>query len=276
MANEIIDFIKSVPPVTRIFLLGTIGATFGGLLNVIPTSLVVNYWPWTIYKLQIWRPVTAFFVVMGADPMSKLMEIYMLYTYGKDLEMEKFRGFTADYIYFVIFVGGVIAALNFLTNGVAYVAPLLVAFTYTWSQYNPERMVSFYFGIMFKAKYLPAFVLAFKLLIEGQGSFLISVTGFAAAYLYQHLETAGGPGRPSSWLQTPRWLKSLLPGAWSPTTGLTTDSRNIHRSFGSAYYPPATGNGNSRLNTSSRSTGASTEHNTNTSFRWGRGHRLGD
>ncbi|KAK7204189.1 Der1-like family-domain-containing protein [Myxozyma melibiosi] len=275
MANDIVEFLKTVPPVTRVFLLGTIGTTFGALLNITPVSLIINYWPLAIYKLQIWRPVTAFFVVMGADPMSTLMEIYMMYTYGKDLEMEKFRGFTSDYIYYVLLNGLVILILDLIAGGMAYVAPLLVGFAYTWSQHYPDRIVSFYFGITFKAKYLPGFILAFKLLIEGQPSFFISLTGFAAAYLYQYLENANGPGRPSPYLQTPRWLKKLIPGAWSATTGITTDARNVHRSFGSAYYPAADVASTGRP--SARATGAnSSAGETNTSFRWGRGHRLGD
>ncbi|KAK9364877.1 Der1-like family-domain-containing protein [Lipomyces kononenkoae] len=268
MANEILEFIYSVPPITRVFLLGTIGTTFGTLLNVISPDLLINYWPLTVYKLQIWRPLTAFFVVFG-DPMSKLMEIYMFYTYSKDLEMEKFRGYTADYVYFITLVGGVIAGLNYFTNGVAYVAPLLLALTYTWSQYNPDRVVQFYFGITFKAKYLPAVLLAFKLLVEGQKSFLISATGVAAAYLYQHLETSQ-PGRPPSPLvQTPQWLKKLLPAAWSAESGWTTDTRHVQRSFGRAYYPTTESRRPGTTSSSARPDEAGA------SFRWGRGRRLG-
>ncbi|KAK9464012.1 Der1-like family-domain-containing protein [Lipomyces oligophaga] len=277
MANDLSDFLRTVPPVTRVLLLGTLGTTFGALLNIIPPLLIVNYWPLTLFKLQLWRPITAFFVVMGGDPMSKLMEIYMLYTYGKDLELEKFKGYTADYVYYVLLIGSGIAGLNALTGGVAYVAPLLVAFAYTWSQHTPDRIVSFYFGIMFKAKYLPVFILSFKLLIEGQRSFLISLTGFGAAYCYQSLENARGQGRPSPWLQTPQFLKNMIPGAWSASTGLTTDPRNVHRSFGSAYYPGTSSvNGSARPGTG-RSSGANPSAATsNTTFRWGRGHRLGD
>ncbi|KAK9324549.1 Der1-like family-domain-containing protein [Lipomyces orientalis] len=270
MANDIVDFIYSVPPVTRLFLVGTLGTTFGILLNVIPPALLVNDWPVTVYKLQLWRPVTAFFIVTG-QPMSKLMEIYMFYTYSKDLELEKFRGFTADYVYFLSLLGGVIAGLNYFTGGMAYMAPLLVALTHTWSQYNPDRIVSFYFGITFKAKYLPAVLLAFKLLIEGQLSFLIGATGVAASYLYQHLETSQ-PGRPQSpIIQTPQWLTKLLPGAWSVETGWTTDARRVHRSFGSAYYPSAAA-GSGRPGSTSSNT---RQEGSSASFRWGRGHRLG-
>ncbi|KAK9485087.1 Der1-like family-domain-containing protein [Lipomyces starkeyi] len=270
MANEIVDFIYSVPPITRLFLLGTVGTTFGTLLNVISSALLINHWPLTIYKLQLWRPFTAFFVV-GGDPMSKLMEIYMFYTYSKDLEMEKFRGYTADYLYFLTLLGSAIAGLNYFTGGVAYLAPLLVALTHTWSQYNPERIVRFYFGITFKAKYLPAVLLAFKLLIEGQLSFLISATGVVASYLYQHLETSQPGSPPSPIIQTPQWLKKLLPAAWSVESGWTTDTRHVQRSFGSAYYPsaPAGSGGPGSTSSNSRPEGS------NVSFRWGRGHRLG-
>ncbi|KAK9468436.1 Der1-like family-domain-containing protein [Lipomyces arxii] len=273
MSNEIIDFLYTVPPVTRVFLVGTIGTTFLTMLNVVSPVSVINIWPLTIYRLQIWRPVTAFFIPSG-DPMSKLMEIYMFYNYSKDLELEKFRGFVSDYAYYVLLMGGIISGLNFLVGGVAYMNPLLVALTYTWSQHNPDRIVSFYFGITFKAKYLPGFLLAFKLLLEGQGSFLVSLTGAAASYLYQQLELNRGRGGPASKiLQTPRWLKALLPGAWSASTGMTTDARNVHRSFGSAYFPRADVVGRAAGSSSSASP---TPGGTSSSFRWGRGHRLGD
>ncbi|KAK9455266.1 Der1-like family-domain-containing protein [Dipodascopsis uninucleata] len=274
MSNEILEFIYSVPPVTRVFLLGTIVTTFGSLLSIVPLGLLINYWPQTISTLQLWRPVTAFFVVGGNDPMSKLMEIYMFYSYSKDLEMGKFKGVTSDYVYYMLLMGFGICSLNIFLGGFAYMAPLLVAVTYTWSQETPDRLVSFYFGIVFKAKYLPGFLLAFKLLIGGQMSFLIAASGAASAYLYSTLEASRGPnGQPSTLLQTPRWLQSLLPGGWSASTGRTTDRRHIYRSFGSAYYPGVDTNART---TSSNPNAATGSGSSSSSFRWGRGHRLGD
>ncbi|KAK9474189.1 Der1-like family-domain-containing protein [Dipodascopsis tothii] len=281
MANELIDFVRSVAPVTRTFLFGSLATVFGGLLHVVNPSYLVNFWPYVIYRAQIWRPVTAFFVIGGGSPISKFMDAYMLYTYSKDLENDKFSRATADYLYYVVFLGTIIVGLNVFTGAAVYSAPLLTAMTFTWSQETPDRIVQFYFGFQFKAKYLPAVMIVYNLLVSGPDAALIAATGIAAAFLYWRLDKRQGPSGnalpPSRWALAPPWLKRLLPGSWSPGTGRTTGPRTDTRSYGSAFFP---GEQARRSAPSAPATGHSTSSSTsspssNMSFRWGRGQRLG-
>ena len=50
-----------IPPVTRIMVLTSIVLFLGSSLRFINAGLLPNYWPDTIYKLQIWRPCKLFF-----------------------------------------------------------------------------------------------------------------------------------------------------------------------------------------------------------------------
>lgn len=148
-------------------------------------------------------------------------------------------------------------------------------------------MVSFYFGIQFKAKYLPAVLILFNFLTAGQEAAIISATGAIAAYVFWRLEHPHGPDGqqlpPSQWTQPPQFFKRLLPGAWTVETGRTTGTRSVPRSFGRAYFTAQQSNSSSRPPLASqsssygaRTTSSSTSSDTNAAYRWGRGNRLGE
>lgn len=48
--------IRDIPPVTRVFVMTTVALFIIGATKIVPIFHFVNYWPFTIGKLQLWRP----------------------------------------------------------------------------------------------------------------------------------------------------------------------------------------------------------------------------
>ena len=76
--DSILHELRKLPPVSRFFLLGTIGVTVPALLRLVPAPMFVWYWPFVRSKLQIWRFVTPF--LLGPMDMQLLFHAYGLYT----------------------------------------------------------------------------------------------------------------------------------------------------------------------------------------------------
>ncbi len=191
--------------------------------------------------------------------------------------------------------------------------PLTSALTYTWSRENPEANVVFYF-LQIKAKYLPFVILFFRLVVEGQTNTAACLIGMLAAVFYQWLDLGGAnpfttapqarassgyrvyhrlnesSGTPvstttasarGSWIKTPDFLYKLLP--WGSTYDNNyNSSRGQARSFGTAFKPASANSstsgsksrfGGTRAN---QSTSTSSGSSFGSSFRWGKGHKLGD
>jgi len=82
---------------------------------------------------------------------------------------------------------------------------------YVWSRYNPEVIVSFMFGIKFRAIFLPAVMGCLEFLMTG--SFYGPLVGIVVGHVYYFLNEVYGPTNPrwKARLQAPLWLKALIP-----------------------------------------------------------------
>ncbi|CAB5343792.1 unnamed protein product [Rhizophagus irregularis] len=108
--------------------------------TVIRPHYLVHIPQFTFYKLQIWRLYTSFFLY-GLS-LSGAFQLYFLYTYSRDVEIDKFLGRTADYVF-----------------------PFVRGFNDTYSRMRSNS--KFMFGIRFKGVYLPFVLLIFEMLQVG-------------------------------------------------------------------------------------------------------------
>jgi len=231
---------------------------FIGTVLLHPRYLI--FIPETVLKIrypEVWRLFTAFFFQRFG--LNFAFQLYFLYRYSFDLETAKFSGRPADYVFFLLFEAGLILILaGFMISAdfdrlLLLNASLVMAIVYTWSQYNRNTMVTFFFGVRFKALYFPAVLLLYEFLVlQGQVPWdmvLGIVTGYIYHWLKEEYPATGG----RRWLTTPRILYRFFPST----------SSSYSRPYGSAYTRPT--------NQSSRETNQSDrEHN------WrGRGYRLG-
>lgn len=202
--------------------------------GVVPYSSFSFFFPEVIRNLELYRLVTGF-LVPNPQPMQGLMEVYMLYTFSNGVETKKFSRNLPDYFFYltITFPVMLFGAYFFLPPVISLSPALMSALTYTWAIANYDQKVNFYF-VPLKASLLPIVSLGFRLLVDGQISFLLALIGMSAAYLYNCTEThsfgplasffltqqgnnANRPGNSfTRWvystgkLQAPQWLRDIL------------------------------------------------------------------
>ncbi|KAH3673126.1 hypothetical protein WICMUC_003882 [Wickerhamomyces mucosus] len=181
------QFIAGIPKITRLFTVSTLTAAFLNVLNILPSYHLIYLWKPALKGYQVWRFFTGF-IVTNPQPMQGLMDIYMLYSYSRGIEENKFYGDIADYAFYLSIIMPLITLSSVFTNAVFLLQPLLGALTYTWSRANRNQTVSIYF-LPIKATHLPIVFLGFRLLLEGPRSFFSVLSGVATAYIYACIES---------------------------------------------------------------------------------------
>ncbi|KAG0271082.1 hypothetical protein BGZ95_001179 [Linnemannia exigua] len=207
--NELMAAYKSVPIVTRTLVTATILFSLGVAFHLVDFGLIFLDWSRIIYKFHIHRLFTSF-VVTGIN-MSFLFDLYFLFTYGSQLENETFAGRSADFAWFVIFTCLVSSIVAYFMGLMVMFQALLLSVIYLWSQANSERIVSFMFGVRFKAVYFPWVLVAYTSIMMGAAIPWEMLTGIASAHTYYFLDSVypamGGP----KLIPTPTLLYKLLP-----------------------------------------------------------------
>ncbi|KAI9030963.1 Der1-like family-domain-containing protein [Phycomyces nitens] len=219
ITNEAVQWYSSVPPVTKALITLSIVLTVAPALSLFNISYLILYWH-GVLKLQLWRLITAFFV--NRINISFAMNIFFLYRYSNDLETQVFLGRTADYIYFHLIVGIIQLVAAYFLELYVLSDGLLLAVAYLWSQHNKETMMTFMFGLRFKALYLPWVLVAYDLLSSGALPWA-SLAGIGACHIYYYLTSLPSQGG-RNYLATPRWLTSMYPAVNRGTRGFATGS----------------------------------------------------
>ncbi|KAI8364303.1 Der1-like domain family member 1 [Choanephora cucurbitarum] len=207
--NEIVDWYNGIPPITKALFTLTIATTaVSGLGLVSPTSLIL-YWPNVKAKLQLWRLVTCFF--FNKFSLGFAFNTYFLYRNSLQLENEVFAGQPADYMFFHLFTSGLQLAAASLFGIYVLNDGLLLSVAYLWAQHHREQIVSFMFGLQFKAIYLPWVMIASDFLMSGGNLPRASIAGVLSAHAYYYLTHIYPSQGGRRYLQTPAFLKRLFP-----------------------------------------------------------------
>jgi hypothetical protein len=113
--------------------------------------------PKQLYDLQVYRLVTSHLVSGGSG---LLWHLYMLYVYSIDLERGYFAGKRADYFVTIAVLMGTLDAIGLYMEYPILASAFVMGLTFLYSNIRAHHIVSFFFGIQFKAMYLP-YVLLF-------------------------------------------------------------------------------------------------------------------
>ncbi|CAJ0576074.1 unnamed protein product, partial [Mesorhabditis spiculigera] len=212
MADSISGWFQTIPLITRYWFGASIVVPLLGRFGLISAKFCYLSWELVFYKFQFWRPFTAliFYPVTPQSGFHWLMMLFFMYNYSKNLESEVFDGRPADYFY-LLFFNWAVATILCMALEVGFLLDVMVlSVLYIWCQLNKDKIVSFWFGMQFKAVYLPWVLCAFNAVLRGGG--LHELIGIFIGHSYYFLAIAypqehGG----YSFLETPSFLYNLLP-----------------------------------------------------------------
>ncbi|GCC23791.1 derlin-1 [Chiloscyllium punctatum] len=202
------EWYRSIPLVTRYWFTGSVIFPVLERLNIVSARTLVLWAEPFFNNFQLWRPITAsLFYPMGFH---YLIQLYFLYSYSSSLERGFFDGRTADYI-FMLFFNWICTVIVGLTMGMLILfVPLVLTVVYVWAQLNKDQIVTFWFGMTFKACYLPWALLIFNFILRN--SVMDELVGIFVGHMYYVLmfkypQEYGG----RTFLCTPQFLSRWFP-----------------------------------------------------------------
>ncbi|ORY21749.1 Der1-like family-domain-containing protein [Naematelia encephala] len=253
---------SAIPPVTRVFLLGTAIITGPCLLQLISPADVAWSW-WRITRFyEIWRPITTFFYGGGGFPL--LYDFFLIYRNSSALERDVFLNDTAQYAWLHIMLGIFIHCLN-IPFGLPFLfRPLLHAQTYIWCRSNATLKVSIFGLITIPTSLYPPALILLDVLTGGPTKALGGVLGVLSGHTWWYFET---------------YLPSLAPPHLRRPNPFGTPARFRALFSGSSPRSTSTAWGGSRLAPTAGATTATRTAGNNVvnemRYRWGSGQRLG-
>lgn len=184
------------PPFTKIYITASFLCSALGFLqnhNDFPSYFLLD-WKATIFKGQIWRPVTAF-MNFGPLNLAWLMTAHFVWTYMSTLERLNHK--QPYEFWYMIFFGctSMIMGYTFLNIPPRFLGHnLSTFFVYIWSRYHEGLEVNMFEMFQTRAEMLPWFFLAQTFLLEGEFPTL-DLLGIVFGHIYHYLRSIGGIGR---------------------------------------------------------------------------------
>ncbi|KAG2428294.1 hypothetical protein HXX76_010444 [Chlamydomonas incerta] len=159
-------------------------------------------------KLELWRLVTNFFF-FGNLGLDFVFHMFFLIKYCKSLEEGSFRGRSADFLWMLLFGGGLLTALAPWVNIQFLGSSLTFMMVYVWGRRHQYVNLSFLGIFNFTAPYLPWVLLAFSLMLGS--SPVVDLMGMAAGHVYYFLEDVYPRISGRRPLRTPALLRMMFP-----------------------------------------------------------------
>lgn len=185
--DSIQDWFKSIPLITKGFLVSTLLS--GALLSfgmISPMDLVF-VWPLVKNKFNVWRLFTSF-IYAGPFSFNFAMHTYVLYENCKRYEANPFNtgagGTSADFLWMLLVTMGILLVIAFYFDLMVLSEPILYVIMYVWSRREPDAQLNI-FGFRFKSLYLPWVYVALRLIMGG--AITEPLIGIAVGHLYYFL-----------------------------------------------------------------------------------------
>lgn len=171
MSNDIADWFRRIPQITKYWFSGSIALPLIGKLGLVSMYAMFLDYNALVHRFQIWRPITSllYYPLTPNTGFQYLLNLYFLYNYSTRLESGVFDGRPADYLFLLIFNWICLIIIGLLTSMPLLMNPMILSVLYIWCQFNKDQIVQFWFGTQFKAMYLPWVLLAFNMIIAGGG-----------------------------------------------------------------------------------------------------------
>lgn len=187
-----IDAFVKTPPLTKAYLTCSFVATLYGYVcnrNQFPDFLSLEWKP-VLTKLQVWRPLTAFFN-FGPFGIGYLMTAHFVWTYMATLERLSHK---APYDFWIMILFGqlsMVVGYPLLKLSPRFLGHNLSTFlVYIWARYHEGLEVNLFELFNTRAELLPWFFLAQTFLLEGEPP-VLDFLGIVFGHIYHYCKTVG-------------------------------------------------------------------------------------
>jgi Derlin-2/3 len=201
LVSRIKTIYQTTPPVTRAFTSLSALATLLGVAfhsNQFPPYLDASY-PLTFFRLNLWRPLTAFFN-LGPLGLGYLLTIQFLHTYMSQLERLSCQSPASFWLLITFGMSTMTAAYFFLGLPPRLLGHNLSTYlVYVWARTHEGMEVSLMDLVTVKAEFLPWFFMLQTFLLEGELP-VLDLLGIAFGHLYFHLDHTGKL-KPPGWVE---------------------------------------------------------------------------
>jgi len=180
------EWYRSLPRVTRGFMTAALGTTFGVQLSLVAPSLLHLDFGAIFGGLELWRLLTNF-VYFGPFGFPFVMSIFFLVRYTKELELKRFEGRTADFLWGMLFMGAIQATIAYAIGGIPFLSQaMLSALVYVWSREHADTVLSVFGLFNVQGFYWPWVLVALRVLMGG--SPIDDLIGIFSGHVYYFLE----------------------------------------------------------------------------------------
>jgi len=205
---EFEQFIKTIPPFTKHYMLGALACAALLSFKLIDGHKLALTWSGVTENLYIWTPITNFLVV-GTFSFGLLFRLYATYFAIGSLEKYHSPNKYADFVYLILVCMGLIFVYSLIVGQTAIMShQFLMSLLYIYCKKEPLNKVRFMFGFVFKNAYLPWVLLVYEVLTNQP--IVPLLIGIAAGHSYIVLKDI----LPTSQyrynlLETPKFIKDL-------------------------------------------------------------------
>ena len=208
-------------------------ATVVAQLELVSPMLLYLDFDLVLGKLELWRLLTnlCFF---GTFSMPFVFSMFFLVRYGKELEVKRFEGRSADFLWCLAIAALLMTAIAFVLGNQPFLASsMLSVIVYLWSREYAEQVLSIFGLFNVQGFYFPWVLCAIRVLMGG--SAVPDLIGIFAGHVYYFLEDVQGFR-----LRAPLFLSDALD---TPTTGAARAAQVNRNAFGGHNW----GGGGQRL-----------------------------
>ena len=216
------EWYRSLPPVTRGYLTASFATTVVVQLELLSPMLLYLDFDSVLGKLELWRLLTNF-CFFGTFSMPFVFSMFFLVRYGKELEMKRFEGRCADYVWCMALCSLVMIVVAYVIGNQPFLASsMLSAIVYLWSREYAEQTLNMFGLFNVQGFYFPWVLCAIRVLMGG--SAVPDLIGIFAGHVYYFLEDVQGYR-----LKAPLFLADALD---APSTGAARAAQANRNAFG--------------------------------------------
>ena len=227
------EWYRALPPVTRGYLTASFAATVVAQLELVSPMLLYLDFALVTGKLELWRLLTNF-CFFGTFSLPFVFSMFFLVRYGKELEVKRFPGRCADFLWCLAICGLLMTGIAFMLGNQPFLASsMLSVIVCLWSREYAEQVVSMFGLFNVQAFYFPWVLCAIRVLMGG--SAVPDLIGIFAGHVYYFLEDVQGYR-----LRAPLFLSDALD---TPAAGPARAAQVNRNAFGGHQW----GGGGQRL-----------------------------